>query len=137
MIRPPASTGDAALWYGELGWRIFPLAGKHPAIKGGRGCHDATTDRETVVAWWRLRPPPNIGWALGIGESLYVVLDDDAPWLDGGQAMLLSFVDDETKADGFGRLDLETAWMAKHHQMLEARLDRLGEFLERTKGTPS
>ena len=37
MIRPPASTGDAALWYGELGWRIFPLAGKHPAIKGGRG----------------------------------------------------------------------------------------------------
>src|SRR5205814_2180000 len=26
-------------------------------------------------------------------------------------------------------LDLEAAWMAKHRQMLEARLDRLGEFL--------
>src|SRR5262245_17541369 len=28
------------------------------------------------------------------------------------------------------RLDLEAAWMARHQQMLEARLDRLGEFLE-------
>ena len=32
------------------------------------------------------------------------------------------------------RLDLEAAWMTRHRQMLEARLDRLGEFLERTKG---
>ena len=35
---------------------------------------------------------------------------------------------------GSRRLDLEAEWMTKHHQMLEARLDRLGEFLERTKG---
>lgn len=34
-------------------------------------------------------------------------------------------------------LDLEGAWMARHRQMLEARLDRLGEFLERTKGNES
>lgn len=32
------------------------------------------------------------------------------------------------------RLEEETAWIAKYRQMLEARLDRLGEFLERTKG---
>jgi DNA-binding transcriptional ArsR family regulator len=32
------------------------------------------------------------------------------------------------------RLEQETAWMAKYHQMLEARLDSLGAFLERTKG---
>jgi DNA-binding transcriptional ArsR family regulator len=32
------------------------------------------------------------------------------------------------------RLEQETAWMTKYHQMLEARLDSLGEFLERTKG---
>lgn len=31
------------------------------------------------------------------------------------------------------RLEDETAWMMKHRRMLEARLDRLGEFLERTK----
>ncbi len=34
------------------------------------------------------------------------------------------------------RLDLETAWIARHQQSLEARLDRLGAFLERTKGDP-
>jgi DNA-binding transcriptional ArsR family regulator len=35
------------------------------------------------------------------------------------------------------RLEDETAWIAKYRQMLEARLDRLAEFLERTKGSPS
>ena len=35
------------------------------------------------------------------------------------------------------RLKDETAWIAKYRKTLEARLDRLGEFLERTKGTPS
>ena len=31
------------------------------------------------------------------------------------------------------RLDDETAWIAEYRRMLEGRLDRLGEFLERTK----
>ena len=35
------------------------------------------------------------------------------------------------------RLDHLSTWMEHHRQMLEARLDRLGEFLERTKGTES
>jgi DNA-binding transcriptional ArsR family regulator len=35
------------------------------------------------------------------------------------------------------RLEDETSWIAKYRQMLEARLDRLGEFLERTKGSES
>jgi DNA-binding transcriptional ArsR family regulator len=35
------------------------------------------------------------------------------------------------------RLEDEAAWMAKYRQMLEARLDRLGEFLESTKGSES
>lgn len=35
------------------------------------------------------------------------------------------------------RLEEETAWIADYQQMLEARLDRLGEFLERTKGSES
>jgi len=38
---------------------------------------------------------------------------------------------------GTSRFDLETEWMARHHQMLEARLDRLDAFLERTKGNES
>jgi DNA-binding transcriptional ArsR family regulator len=35
------------------------------------------------------------------------------------------------------RLQDETGWIAKYQQMLEGRLDRLGEFLERTKETES
>jgi len=31
-------------------------------------------------------------------------------------------------------LTAEAAWIAKYQQMLEAQLDSLGEFLERTKG---
>lgn len=31
------------------------------------------------------------------------------------------------------RMEDETAWIAKYQQMLEARLDRLGEFLKRTE----
>ena len=33
------------------------------------------------------------------------------------------------------RLDAETAWIANYQRMLEERLDSLGEFLERTKGS--
>ncbi|MFP2929997.1 ArsR/SmtB family transcription factor [Pyxidicoccus sp. 3LG] len=33
------------------------------------------------------------------------------------------------------RLEDVAAWVASYNQMLEARLDRLGEFLERTKET--
>jgi DNA-binding transcriptional ArsR family regulator len=32
------------------------------------------------------------------------------------------------------RLEDETAWIALYHRRLEERLDRLGAFLERTKG---
>ena len=35
------------------------------------------------------------------------------------------------------QLEDETAWMAKYRQMLEARLDSLGQFLVRTKGDKS
>jgi DNA-binding transcriptional ArsR family regulator len=35
------------------------------------------------------------------------------------------------------RLDDETAWIQTYRQMLEARMDRLDAFLERTKGESS
>lgn len=35
------------------------------------------------------------------------------------------------------RLEHEAAWITQYRQMLEARLDRLGEFLARTKGEKS
>jgi DNA-binding transcriptional ArsR family regulator len=38
---------------------------------------------------------------------------------------------------GRRRLEQEKTWIAHYQRMLEARLDRLGEFLDRTKGTQS
>jgi len=38
---------------------------------------------------------------------------------------------------GARRLEDETAWIEKYRQMVEARFDRLGEFLERSKGRQS
>jgi DNA-binding transcriptional ArsR family regulator len=35
------------------------------------------------------------------------------------------------------RLDDETTWIAGYRQLLESRLDRLGEFLEKQKGSQS
>lgn len=35
------------------------------------------------------------------------------------------------------RLDDETTWIAAYRQMLESRLDRLGDFLEQQKGSQS
>ena len=35
------------------------------------------------------------------------------------------------------RLDDETTWIATYRQMLESRLDRLGDFLEQQKGSRS
>lgn len=65
---------------------IFPLRprGKAPLIgadRGGRGCHDATSDPETVRQWWTQWPDANIGIATGGG---IVVLDIDIDH-DGGK----------------------------------------------------
>jgi len=38
---------------------------------------------------------------------------------------------------GRRRLDDEALWIGMYQKMLEARYDRLGQFLERTKGEPS
>jgi DNA-binding transcriptional ArsR family regulator len=38
---------------------------------------------------------------------------------------------------GARRLDGETAWILTYQQMVDARFERLGQFLERTKGEES
>lgn len=61
--------GAHAAEYAATGWRVFPLRGKVPAIRGGRGLLDATADVARVSAWWDrdyrdanigLRPPDNV-----------------------------------------------------------------------------
>ena len=61
----------AALWYAEQGLRIFPLRpGSKIPFPGSRGLHDATTDPETIRAWWAKAPEANIGIATGHGVDV-------------------------------------------------------------------
>ena len=73
---------DYALQYAARGWHVFPLRprSKLPLISakaGGRGFHDATTDKAQIETWWKACPQANIGTATG--ASGLVVLDADGP----------------------------------------------------------
>ena len=65
---------DHALEGAAAGFEVFPLNGKAPAIPGGRGCLDATTDPTAVRAMWTPRPHANIGVRVPVGQ---VVIDVD------------------------------------------------------------
>lgn len=70
---------DAALGYGALGWWVFPCrpGAKRPATKNG--LHAATTDQDTIGAWWGQHPGLNIGVACGPSGLLVVDLDERPP----------------------------------------------------------
>lgn len=79
MILLPRNTtplAEAAEIYARAGWRIFPLNGKLPAIRGGKGFHDASADLDQVRAWWKRWPNANIG--LPMGDRSWFALDVDA-----------------------------------------------------------
>lgn len=44
--------GTHAIEFALHNWAVFPLNGKTPAIRGGHGVLDATTDLATVIARW-------------------------------------------------------------------------------------
>ncbi len=79
---------DYALHYAKLGWPVFPLNGKIPAIpreRGGRGCHDATLDLTRIAEWWREYPDANVGVGTGRRSGLLVIDVDprhNSRWLD-------------------------------------------------------
>jgi len=67
---------ESALEYAARGWRVLPLrpGSKIPAT--AHGVHDATTEAETIRAWWSAVPEYNVGVATG-PESGIVVVDID------------------------------------------------------------
>ncbi len=70
--QPRQDLGDAAIEWASHNWPVFPLNGKIPAIAGGRGVLDATTDTTIVGGWWAGRYRGcNIGGR--VPESMFVI----------------------------------------------------------------
>ena len=92
-----ASILDEALRLASLGYRVFPLTprSKQP-LAGSRGVHDATSDPDTIRAWWRTHPDANIGLACG-GGLLVIDVDPDAMEAYGAERVA----------------ELELEWIAK------------------------
>lgn len=72
------SSVGIAYRYTMLGKAVFPLAplSKIPLIAkkdGGRGVHDATTDRDQIEAWWANSPDANVGMATGPISGCWVL----------------------------------------------------------------
>jgi hypothetical protein len=55
---------DWALAYAAVGMAVFPVANKRPLTE--HGFKDATTDPETIEAWWARYPHADIGWAVPV-----------------------------------------------------------------------
>ena len=89
MIIAPASDEllAAAIDYAVRGWAVFPLRGKTPAIRGGRGVLDATTDIAQIVAWWERYRGANIG--ARVPENMFVL---DVDPRNGGWDSLLALI---------------------------------------------
>lgn len=80
---------QAALYYAELGYRVFPCAPGAKAPVTEHGFHDATTDATQIEAWWTNRPSANVA----IATQGLMVIDVDGPpnaWLADDPDKLLS-----------------------------------------------
>lgn len=68
---------QAAVYYAQIGWPVFPLTGKVP-YKDSNGYKDATTNEQQIQTWWTHHPTANIGLATG-ERSRVIVVDIDPP----------------------------------------------------------
>lgn len=68
---------DAALWYGNLGFKVVPLwpLGKTPFL--GFSKQEPSCDLEIIKRWWTISPNSNIGLPTGKDFNNLIVLDLD------------------------------------------------------------
>lgn len=77
-VRPQVTLLGAALYYAEVGLRVFPLRpGTKIPFAGSNGCLGATTNAELIRDWWGDDPDANIG--IATGHKVDVVDIDGAP----------------------------------------------------------
>lgn len=71
---------QAALWYADQGYLVFPCAPGRKTPLTEHGLLDATTDTDQIEAWWTQSPGANVGLRT---DGLVVVDVDgaDNPWL--------------------------------------------------------
>ena len=80
----------AALDCAAMGWKVFPVYPRDKDPIGAyvpNGHENATTDTDTIRAWWRREPEANIG--LWCGGSRIIALDADPHKFGPGDADLL------------------------------------------------
>ena len=65
---------DAALAYGQRGWKVFPVVPRGKAPLTHNGFKDASSDAVQIRQWWTRWPYANIGLAL---DEATVVIDVD------------------------------------------------------------
>lgn len=79
-VAPSSPMLQAALWYADLGYPVFPCAPGQKIPLTGHGLLDATTDAERIEQWWTRQPDANVA----IRTDGLVAIDIDGaenPWL--------------------------------------------------------
>lgn len=76
-MAPPSSLPEAASYYAARGWKVFPLKPRSKEPLTSHGVHDASSDADTVRAWWRRWPNANIGVACGSASGFDALDIDD------------------------------------------------------------
>jgi hypothetical protein len=76
-LRQTGALRYAALFYASLGLAVFPVtSGQKVPFPGTHGFKDATSDPDTIAAWWARWPTANVALATGIA---FDVIDIDGP----------------------------------------------------------